>query len=359
MKSVFERPFHAAALVATGFSLMMLLIASTVAGSKRCPAGVSASIFTSAYMISSYGADVHFGLVPNLPTWLGAALLLLAVGALSFFQARHKDKLVVAACIDIEKGTSECSDGNGTTMHTADNDGSSTTEGSIEVQSQPSDSGSSAILESFLNCEDCRSGEQALAEHIVKRCPLTRFQLVNGSRWGHLIVPECPARADPVSACSLRVVLLTSSEPGKVMLEAVTAFAEKFPGSLQLVGVATDHAVDPGAKICLKKRFWRYAEQPLRLLHESALVESAISAGVEVYTGEIKCDGFRHILGRWSPHVIISAAFGQKLDAAIIDTPPLGTYNFHPSDLLGGHGAGTSPWEDLECTPDDRRYRCW
>jgi len=132
------------------------------------------------------------------------------------------------------------------------------------------------------------------------------------------------------------------------MVEAVKAFSSKFPGSLELVGIATDHAVDPNAKISLKKRFWKLMAPPLRLLHESVVIESAISAGAEVYTGEIKCESFRTILKRWQPDVIISACFGQLVDATIINTPPQGIYNFHPSDLLNGMGAGTSPWEDME-----------
>jgi len=146
----------------------------------------------------------------------------------------------------------------------------------------------------------------------------------------------------------LRVVLFTSSDPGKVIVEAVKAYASKFPGSVELVGVVTDHAVDPGAKISLKKRFWKFAAPPLRLLHESVLVESAICAGVEVYTGEIKSGSFREILSRWRPDVIISCIFGQLVDAHIINAPLEGVYNFHPSDLLSGMGAGTSPWEDME-----------
>jgi len=150
-------------------------------------------------------------------------------------------------------------------------------------------------------------------------------------------------------AGSLRLVLFTSSDPGKVMVEAVLAYARKFPGSLELVGVATDHPVDPNAKISLKKRFWKFASQPLRLLQESEVVDSVISAGIEVYTGEVKCDGFRKkILKKWQPDVIISNIFGQICDTEIIDTPPEGTYNFHPSDLLNGIGAGPLPWEDME-----------
>jgi len=193
--------------------------------------------------------------------------------------------------------------------------------------------------------------DEELQRQVLAACPDIIFHAVEGSRWGQLITAGeqhvNQSRQQPTRS-PLRVVFFTSSDCGKVNLEAAQAFASRFPGSLEVVGVATDHAVDSEAKICLKKRFWQSASQPLRLLHEATVIEMALTAGAEVYTGEIKCDGFREILTRWRPDVIISCAFGQKVDASIINFPCLGTYNFHPSDLLNGYGAGTSPWEDME-----------
>lgn len=83
-----------------------------------------------------------------------------------------------------------------------------------------------------------------------------------------------------------------------------------------------------------------------------------LSFGMEVYTGEIKVDGFREILHRWRPDAIISCVFGQVIDSPIICFPRMGIYNFHPSDLLHGHGAGASPWEDLESRGVSRTVWC-
>jgi hypothetical protein len=39
--------------------------------------------------------------------------------------------------------------------------------------------------------------------------------------------------------------------------------------------------------------------------------------------------------------------FGQVIDAPIIERPAYGIYNFHPTDLAHGFGAGPTPAEDL------------
>lgn len=309
-------------IVAACSSMLLLLIILNAAGSKRTSAAISTSVFTSAFIVSSYAANIFaLGMLPSWSTLCGVIMLLIAVFVLCWAQSaqmkmRNDEKIKLEAT-DNEAGEIR-------TAGTCDE----------EPTSAPDS----------MQCQ-LREGDLALADYINRKHPGTRFVDV-GSRWGHLIVPgtqQCGQAGN-----SMRVVLFTSSDPGKVLVEAVKAYGSKFPGSVELVGVVTDHAVDPDAKISLKKRFWKFATPPLRLLHESVLVESVISAGVEVYTGEIKTDSFRKILERWRPDVIISCIFGQLVDVQIINVPPQGIYNFHPSDLQNGMGAGTSPWEDME-----------
>ena len=52
---------------------------------------------------------------------------------------------------------------------------------------------------------------------------------------------------------------------------------------------------------------------------ETAIAESALAAGVPVYTGEVKIDEFRKLLARWQPDAIASCVFRQVIDAWIID----------------------------------------
>ena len=47
------------------------------------------------------------------------------------------------------------------------------------------------------------------------------------------------------------------------------------------------------------------------------------------------------------PDVILVCVFGQLIDEPVINYPKYGIYNFHPADLLSGHGAGPQPFQDL------------
>jgi len=305
-----RQPVQVVGLVAAGFALSLFLVIFTVAGSKQSPAAVSASAFTCAYMLASYAADiVLFKMVPKLLTMAGIIVLLLGVFVLSWAQAKQgrealKEATPESKITEIETG--ERGENHSSSASTA-SDGDAE---ELSLSSEPTSVGSERQL---------GAGDQALANYITSKCSGTRFVDVDGSRWGHLVVPKTSQFGESGST-PLRIVLFTSSDPGKVMVEAVKAYACKFPGSMELVGVVTDHAVDAEAKICLKRRFWKSAKQPLRLLQESVLVESVISAGVEIYTGEIKVEGFREILRRWNPDVIISAIFGQVVDSQIINT---------------------------------------
>jgi hypothetical protein len=173
-----------------------------------------------------------------------------------------------------------------------------------------------------------------------------QFIPIEGSRWGELVMPapdEQPIRP----GTGLRVVLFASFEFGHMALAAVKAYARHFPERAQLVGLVTDDPVNQTARIGLKKRVWKFMDRDEIVAAETGIVELALRDGVPVYTGEIKTDGFRRLLDSWQPDVIISCVFGQVIDAWIIRRPAYGTYNFHPSDLAHGFGAGPAPAQDL------------
>jgi hypothetical protein len=173
-----------------------------------------------------------------------------------------------------------------------------------------------------------------------------QFLPVAGARWGELIMPA-PGEVAKTPAAGLRVVLFASFEFGYAVLEAVKAYARAFPGRVQLAGLVTDDPINPTARIGLKKRVWHHMDHDEVVAIETAIVESALREGVPAYTGEIKIDGFRALLDSWQPDAIISCVFGQVIDGWIINRPAYGIYNFHPTDLAHGFGAGPTPAEDL------------
>jgi folate-dependent phosphoribosylglycinamide formyltransferase PurN len=188
--------------------------------------------------------------------------------------------------------------------------------------------------------------EAVLNHRIILDYPGRRFVAVSGARWGELILPaqdELPSH--PVAG--LRAVLFASFEFGYMALEAVKAYAKRFPDRVQLVGLVTDDPTNPTAHIGLKKRVWKHVDRHETLAIETAVVESALKHGVPAYTGEIKIDSFRDLLASWRPDAIISCVFGQVIDTWIINRPAYGIYNFHPADLAHGFGAGPTPAEDL------------
>lgn len=166
------------------------------------------------------------------------------------------------------------------------------------------------------------------------------------SRWGALIEPA-PGEISQKNGKELRVALFVSWEFGYVAFETMKSFEYHFPGTINIVGFVTDNPANPDAKISVKKRIWGLVDLPERVVDETVLLESAVSHGIPAYTGEIKTDSFRTILRKWNPDVILVCVFGQVIDSFIIDYPACGIYNFHPSDLAHGHGAGTSPYTDL------------
>jgi hypothetical protein len=209
----------------------------------------------------------------------------------------------------------------------------------------PEHSGALALADAEASADLIREAE--LNHRLALDHPGRRFVPVAGARWGELILPAPDEAALAPSGGGLRVVLFASFEFGYVVLEAVKAYARMFPGRVQLVGLVTDDPVNPAARIGLKKRVWHHMDHEEVVAIETAVVEAALCEGVPAYTGEIKIDGFRVLLDEWRPDAIISCVFGQVIDAWIINRPAYGIYNFHPTDLAHGFGAGPTPAEDL------------
>ena len=166
------------------------------------------------------------------------------------------------------------------------------------------------------------------------------------TRWGELILPaahENPQKTEQ----GLRVLLIASMPLGYAAVRTVTEYERRNSDRLNLVALVTDDPINPDAKIGIKKRFWKYFEPEERLRIETASVEAALMSGVPVYTGEVKIDWFRAQADKWRPDAIIVCAFGQVIDRNLIDLPPYGIYNCHPSDLAHDLGAGLAPYENL------------
>lgn len=175
-------------------------------------------------------------------------------------------------------------------------------------------------------------------------------EALEGARWGALLTPpepEAPPPPPPPTEDGLRIVLFGSFWIGQAALQAVLAYLRRFNGRARLVGVVTDDAVDPRARISLRKRAWGLMGERERPEVMLRLLATALGAGVPVYTGEIKTPGFRRVLAGWRPDAIVCCGFGQVLDAGIIGAAPYGAYNCHPTDLANGHGAGPAPWDDM------------
>jgi Formyl transferase len=183
--------------------------------------------------------------------------------------------------------------------------------------------------------------------------PGRSFVAALGSRWGELILPA-PEEAAHRTGAGLRVMAVTSFLQGTEVLGALLAYERAHPERLCPVAVATDDAINADAKIGLKKRVWKHYSPSERIALEAATIEAALRAGVPVYTGELKIDWFYRQLAAWRPDVIIVCACGQIFDSRILELPRHGVYNFHPSDLAHGHGAGAQPYEDVLARNDPR-----
>lgn len=138
------------------------------------------------------------------------------------------------------------------------------------------------------------SGEARLNDQLISHAGRS-YRPLDGSRWGELICPAADERVPDVHG-AMRVALFASFAHGYLALDAVKAYQRRFPGRIQLVGLATDDPANPDAKIGLKKRIWKYLDGEQQVATEAAIVSAALSAGAPVFTGEVKTDGFRKVL---------------------------------------------------------------
>ncbi|GMG84802.1 hypothetical protein LNKW23_40180 [Paralimibaculum aggregatum] len=199
-----------------------------------------------------------------------------------------------------------------------------------------------------------RAGDPAVMPAELRRRlaavdPGARVVALAGARWGGLVLPGrplAPHRPRPAGD-ALRVLAMTSWEFAPVLLRALLDRDGRAAVPVQLVGLATDDAVNPAARIGAAKRIWRHFDPPSRLRTQLATMAIALRAGVPAYTGELKCRGFRRLLDRWAPDLILCCCLGQRLDGPILSRPRLGAVNLHPSDLANGHGAGFDPHGDV------------
>jgi hypothetical protein len=181
--------------------------------------------------------------------------------------------------------------------------------------------------------------------------PGRSFVAIDGSRWGQLILPA-PEEASDRTEAGLRVLAVTSFFYSIEVLSALLGYERAHPARLYPLAVATDDAANADAKIGLRKRLWKHYDQPERVAIEAATIETALQSGLPVYTGEFKIEWFYRQLVTWRPDAIIVCVCGQILDTRILEVPRCGVYNFHPSDLARGHGAGAQPYEDTVARND-------
>ncbi len=169
---------------------------------------------------------------------------------------------------------------------------------------------------------------------------------VGDSTWGQLIFPSKKENQSKTKQ-GIRVLIFGSYIMGYLLLETLKEFRKRNPVRLNIMGLVTDDPANPAAKISVKRRIWRLYDQQDTISLETAMIESGLEGGIPVYTGAVKTEYFRKLLKKWNPDVILVCVFGQIIDELIINYPQYGIYNFHPADLLAGHGAGPQPFQDL------------
>ncbi|MCX6280524.1 MAG: formyltransferase family protein [Bacteroidetes bacterium] len=161
-------------------------------------------------------------------------------------------------------------------------------------------------------------------------------------QWGGLYMP---AKARPGNAGGLRLAVFGSTNAGNLVIRTLLKYENKYPGRINVVGVATDDPIDPNTRISVAKRIWgRYSPDEMIALRDK-VINTCMEAGVPCYTGGVKNNLFRDIFCEWAPELVIMCCFGQKINRQIYDHPVYGMYNFHPSDLAAQIGAGPKPFE--------------
>lgn len=169
---------------------------------------------------------------------------------------------------------------------------------------------------------------------------------IGDSSWGQLIYPS-EKESNLKTNEGMRVLVLGSYLLGYLLMETLSKFESVNSSRLNIVGLVTDDPASPSAKISVKRRIWRKYNEEETVHLETAMIESGLKHGIPVYTGAVKTEYFRKLLKKLNPDAILVCVFGQLIDEPIINYPKYGIYNFHPADLLAGHGAGPQPFQDL------------
>src|SRR5262249_39692471 len=138
----------------------------------------------------------------------------------------------------------------------------------------PREAAATAMSSDAASAVDPRVREAELNHGLLLDRQGRQFVPVAGSRWGELILPA-PGEAEGAGTGGLRVVMFASYEFGYLALEAVKAYARRFPGRLQLVELTTDDPMNAEARIGLKKRIWKHVSREEVVAIETAVVEAA------------------------------------------------------------------------------------
>lgn len=161
-------------------------------------------------------------------------------------------------------------------------------------------------------------------------------------QWGGLYIP---GKVKPAAAKGLRLAVFGSTNAGNLVLQTLLKYEHKYPGRINVIGVATDDPVDTNTRISVAKRIWgRYTIDEMASLRDKVIATS-MESGIPCYTGGVKNNLFWNIFREWNPELVIMCCFGQKINKQIYDYPVYGMYNFHPSDLAAQIGAGPKPFE--------------
>ena len=122
----------------------------------------------------------------------------------------------------------------------------------------------------------------------------------------------------------MRILFMGTSE------FAVPALRELVTHEFEIIGVVTQPDRPSG-------RGKRLSPPPVKIV--------ATEHSLSVYQPEkVRKPDFMHILERLAPDVIVVAAFGQLLPQTVLDIPPCGTINLHPSLLPKYRGAAPIQW---------------
>jgi len=162
----------------------------------------------------------------------------------------------------------------------------------------------------------------------------------NDIGWGKLQLPEVPPAPVPKEAA--RIVLFGSTLGGICLLESLLAMQTAH--NWRIVGMATDDALDPRAKISAKKRIWRFYTPEQKAMLQNHLAKRCSQEGIPLYTGPVKSDYFLQLITEWAPHLNLMCCFGQRIDVSVFTFSPYGMYNFHPSNLMAKEGQGPKPY---------------